>query len=364
MGFCAPGSPGREERSWRLLHPCYRSALLPTTWGEDPIMRTRPPALLSQVLAINSLLLVGTVFAASVAAQLDLASDEGLRQFLILSAAILAAVLANGVVLRRRFRPLELLVETMDRVDLSSPGVRAERQRDEPADVQRLREAFNAMLDRLEAERANAASAVLRAQEEERARIARDLHDEVNQALTAILLRLQASAGGAPPELAAELAETRALAQQAMSELLRLARELRPTALDDHGLVPALRSQVTEFGRRPGITARLEIDEDLPELSADEQLVVYRIAQESLSNVARHAGASTVTVSLARADDDDHHIRLRIADDGVGLRSPSPTPGTGLGVAGMRERALLAGGRLDVRCADADGTGTIVELAL
>lgn len=326
-------------------------------------MRARPSALLSQVLAINSLLLVGTVFAASVAARLDLASDEGLRQFLILSAAILAAVLANGLVLRRRFRPLELLVETMDRVDLSTPGVRAEAQRDEPADVQRLREAFNAMLDRLEAERASAASAVLRAQEEERARIARDLHDEVNQALTAILLRLQASAGDAPPELAAELAETRALAQQAMSELLRLARELRPTALDDHGLVPALRSQVTEFGRRPGITAHLEIDEDLPELSADEQLVVYRIAQESLSNVARHAGASMVTVSLGRADD-GRHIRLRVADDGVGLRSPSPTPGTGLGVAGMRERALLAGGRLDVRCGDADGTGTIVELAL
>lgn len=328
-------------------------------------MRARPSALLSQVLAINSLLLVGTVFAASVAARLDLASDEGLRQFLILSAAILAAVLANGLVLRRRFRPLELLVETMDRVDLSTPGVRAERQHDEPADVQRLREAFNAMLDRIEAERASAASAVLRAQEEERARIARDLHDEVNQALTAILLRLQASAGDAPPELATELAETRALAQQAMSELLRLARELRPTALDDHGLVPALRSQVTEFGRRPGITARLDVEDDLPELSADEQLVVYRIAQESLSNVARHAGASTVTVSLARAPGDDgRHIRLRVADDGVGLRSPSPTPGTGLGVAGMRERALLAGGRLDVRCGDADGTGTIVELAL
>lgn len=326
-------------------------------------MRTRPPALLSQVLAINSLLLVGTVFAASVAARMDLTSSDGLHQFLIVCAAILAAVLANGLVLRRRFRPLERLVQTMDRVDLATPGVRAEAQRDEPADVQRLREAFNAMLDRLEAERASAASAVLRAQEEERARIARDLHDEVNQALTAILLRLQASAGDAPPELAAELAETRALAQQAMSELLRLARELRPTALDDHGLVPALRSQVTEFGRRPGITAHLEVEDDLPDLSADEQLVVYRIAQESLSNVARHAGASTVTVSLGRADD-GRHVRLRVADDGVGLQSPSPTPGTGLGLAGMRERALLAGGRLDVRCGGRDGTGTIVELAL
>lgn len=326
-------------------------------------MRARPTALLSQVLAINSLLIVGTVFAASVAARLDLTSSDGLHQFLIVCAAILAAVLANGLVLRRRFRPLERLVETMARVDLATPGVRAEAQRDEPADVQRLREAFNAMLDRLEAERAGAASAVLRAQEEERARIARDLHDEVNQALTAILLRLQASAGDAPPELADELAETRALAQQAMGELLRLARELRPAALDDHGLVPALRSQVAEFGRRPGITAHLEVEDGLPELSPDAQLVVYRVAQESLSNVARHADARTVTVSLGR-DDDGRHVRLRVADDGIGLQTPSPTPGTGLGLAGMRERALLAGGRLDVRCSDDDGTGTVVELAL
>ncbi|MFA9270832.1 MAG: sensor histidine kinase [Baekduiaceae bacterium] len=327
-------------------------------------MRNRPPALLSQVLAINTLLIAGTVFTASVAARLDLTSGEGLNQFLIVCAAIFATVLANGLVLRRRFKPLEYLVETMDRVDLTSPGVRAEALRDEPGDVQRLRTAFNTMLDRLEAERANAASAVLRAQEEERARIARDLHDEVNQALTAILLRLQASAGDAPPALAAELGETRALAQQAMSELLRLARELRPTALDDHGLVPALRSQVTEFGRRPGITAHLEIDDDLPELTSDEQLVVYRIAQESLSNIARHADASTVTVSLARADDDPEQVRLRVADDGVGLQSPSPTPGRGRGLAGMRERALLAGGRLDVRCGGRDGSGTVVELAL
>jgi two-component system sensor histidine kinase UhpB len=327
------------------------------------MMRKRPPALLSQVLAINTVLIVGTVFAASVAARLDLTSGEGLHQFLVVCAAIFVTVLANGLVLRRRFRPLELLVETMDRVDLATPGVRAAAMRDEPADIQRLRIAFNRMLDRVEAERADSASAVLRAQEEERARIARDLHDEVNQALTAILLRLQASAAAAPPALAEELAETRALAQQAMSELLRLVRELRPTALDDHGLVPALRSQITEFDRRPGITASLEVEDDLPELSVDEQLVVYRIAQESLSNVARHAGASHVKVSLSRADD-GRHVRLRVADDGAGLSAPSPTPGTGLGLTGMRERARLAGGRLDVRPGCRDGSGTIVELAL
>jgi len=114
---------------------------------------------------------------------------------------------------------------------------------------------------------------VLRAQESERARVARDLHDEVNQALTAVSLRLAATAEGAPPELAAELAETQRLAGQAMQELLGLARELRPAALDDHGLIPALRTQVRLFGERVGIEASFAADSPRPLLGEIEQLV-------------------------------------------------------------------------------------------
>src|SRR5206468_5490302 len=117
----------------------------------------------------------------------------------------------------------------------------------ETSEVVRLHDAFNRMLERLEAERAATGTAVLRAQEDERARIARDLHDEANQSLTGLLLRLEASAQNAPPELRAELRETRGLAGQAMDELLRLARELRPAALDDHGLNAALQTQVDRF---------------------------------------------------------------------------------------------------------------------
>src|SRR5204863_1641000 len=117
---------------------------------------------------------------------------------IVLLVAILATVLANSLVLRRRFAPLEALIATMERVDLSRPGMRAAPEPSEQAEVTRLREAFNRMLARMEAERAGAARAVLRAQEQERARLARDLHDEVNQALTAVALRLQASAEHAP----------------------------------------------------------------------------------------------------------------------------------------------------------------------
>ena len=109
------------------------------------------------------------------------------------------------------------------------------------------------MLERLESERRRSGELVLEAQEEERRRVARDLHDEVNQALTALLLRIEAAAQDAPPELQDELAETKQLANQAMGELLDLARQLRPTALDDHGLVAALRTHVRDHDRRgPG----------------------------------------------------------------------------------------------------------------
>ena len=132
----------------------------------------------------------------------------GLRTVLLLTAALLATILVNGMVLRRRFAPLEELIATMERVDLAHPGVRAHVRDAESQEVARLQHAFNRMLARVEEERAKTSRAVLRGQEEERARIARDLHDEANQSLTGLLLRLEAASHDAPPELAAELRET------------------------------------------------------------------------------------------------------------------------------------------------------------
>jgi two-component system sensor histidine kinase UhpB len=211
------------------------------------------------------------------------------------------------------------------------------------------------MLDRLETERRAASQSVLRAQEQERKRLAQDLHDEVNQALTAIMLRLQASIQDAPPDLAGELRETQRLAGQAMEELLNLARELRPTALDDHGLLPALRAQVRDFGERTGIHADFRRRGEVPELSDDQQLVIYRVTQESLSNVVQHADARHVTVELSFVG----RTVLRIADDGCGV---SGERNGGLGLRGMEERALLVGGDLDVH--SADGRGTTVTLTM
>jgi two-component system sensor histidine kinase UhpB len=215
------------------------------------------------------------------------------------------------------------------------------------------------MVTRLEAERMGTAAAVLRAQESERARVARDLHDEVNQALAAVSIRLAATAEGAPPEFAEELAETQRLATQAMQELLGLARDLRPAALDDHGLLPALRTQVRLFGERFGISAQFSADGTRLFLGEFEQLVVYRVVQEALSNAARHAHAGRLKVAVTGCNGTE--VRVTIADDGDGF-DPDRARDGGSGLAGMRERAMLAGGRLDVR--SVAGQGTTIELVV
>jgi two-component system sensor histidine kinase UhpB len=320
--------------------------------------RLTRPSLVVQVLAVNTALIAATVLAASVAANLNPGPADDQRRFLVLIAAILATVLVNGFVLRRRFAPLEQLISTMERVDAADPRTRPRLPAAETEEVARLNHAFDRMLDRLEEQRARTANAVLRAQESERARIARDLHDEANQALTGVLLRLQATALDAPPELQEELRETQRAATQAIEELLGLARELRPAALDDHGLAAALKTKVAEFARQTGVAADLEVaGADLDALGPEQQIVVYRVVQESLSNVARHAGAGHVQVALAR---EGAATVARISDDGRGL--PAGAAPGGHGLLGMRERAALAGGSLAVRSAPRGGT--TVELRL
>jgi two-component system, NarL family, sensor histidine kinase UhpB len=328
-------------------------------------MRTR--TLLTQVLAVNSLLVAMTaVIAAAVTRDRlsDATSTEGL---LLLALAVFSAVLLNSLLIRYRLEPMERLVRTMDRVDLHAPGMRATPPRWAAREVQKLNAGFNNMLARIEEERRQAGRAVLRGQERERSRIAQDLHDEVNQALTGILLRLEATTMDAPYSLRPELQETKRLANQAMEELLHLARQLRPTALDDHGLIPALASQVEDFSQRTGIDARFSRHGQVPTLTDEEQLVIYRVTQESLSNIAQHAHAKHVTVQLSFVG----RTILRITDDGHGF---DPGPGQsgrngrprgrvgGLGLSGMRERALLVGGNLAIY--SAPGEGTTIELTM
>ena len=316
--------------------------------------------LLTQVLVANLLLIVAAVAAAGIAGNPSFDLGEQPELALILGLAVALTILVNVVVLQWRFRPLERLVDEMERTDLSRPGANLRPSADgrtDPQEVARLELAFRRMLDRLEAERRRISSAALAAQEEERARVARDLHDEVNQSLTAILLRLEAARVKAPVDLATELADTKALANKAMQELLMLARQLRPTALDDLGLKAALAGHVEELERQGGIEASFEAQGDFSDLPTEIQLVVYRVAQEALSNAAQHSGAERVEVKLAREGD---RVELTVGDDGSGFTFDQAA--RGLGIAGMRERALLVGG--DMQVTSSLDSGTRVRLTV
>ncbi len=319
-------------------------------------MRRR--ALFTQVVALNAALIcLAALFAASLA---GLSVEETGRVLLVIGSAAAISLFVNLAVLRRRFEPLENLIEEMEKVDLSRPGANLPPSIDgraETEEVERIELAFLRMMRRLEAERRRAGTAALRAQEEERARVARDLHDEVNQSLTGVLLRLEAAREAAPPELEAELDETKALANQAMRELLSLARQLRPSALDDLGLKAAIGGLVENLGLS-GAEAAFVADGDFADVAEDRQLVVYRVAQEALSNAARHSEANRVEARLSRRGGG---VELAVSDDGRGFAFAEAEQG-GLGLAGMRERAMLVGGELTVE--SRPGRGTTVRLTI
>jgi len=326
-------------------------------------MTRRDDSLIGQIVAANVVLVALTLFAASVAAGLDLNVSEQRWQFLILALAIVLSLCTNLWMLQRRFRPLEHLIDRIESIDPSVPTSLGLARQDPVEEIDRLSHSFERLLERIEQERRHSGQLVMRAQEEERRRLARDLHDEVNQALTAILLRLEALAHETPPARVPEVAELKRLVNQAMAELLNLARQLRPSALDDHGLVPAVEAQLKRFSAHTGIEVRMRTEGDPDELPEVIQTAMYRVAQEALANVARHAGATVVELDL---EEEDGRAELRVLDDGRGFdpggipRAGTTGPGVGLGLSGMAERARLVGGELDVR--SAPGGGTTVSL--
>ena len=228
-----------------------------------------------------------------------------------------------------------------------------------PARSSRLSADFNRMLERLEHERRESGRAVLRAQEQERSRIAQDLHDEVNQALTAILLRLQATICDAPPAPAGGAARDarRSPRRRWRSCCTSPASCARPRSTTTASCPRSPRRSPTSASA-PASARRFRRHGALPPLSDEEQLVIYRVTQESLSNVAQHAGRpARRRRAVVRRPHGAARARRR-----RGLQ-PRPTNGRArLGVSGMRERALLVGGNLTIF--SEPGDGTTIELTM
>ena len=270
-----------------------------------------------------------------------------------LLAALGVMLLVNLLFLRSALAPLRRLTTLMGSIDLMRPGRRVGDLGWAGREVGLLGQAFDAMLERLEREHRASARRALAAAEGERLRVARELHDELGQTLTAIVLRAEA-AGDGDRDTLGEIADA---LQRSINEVRRIARELRPEALDDLGLVNALIAMCARIGSPGGPWIEREFASDLPQLGADADLVVYRVAQEALTNAVRHARASRIALTL---DHDDEFVTLSVSDDGRGLPDPLEE---GAGISGMRERAMLIRAQLEIRTVDR-GHGTEVRLVL
>jgi two-component system sensor histidine kinase UhpB len=278
-------------------------------------------------------------------------------ELVVLAAGLLVMLAINLVLLRRAFMPLDHLADTMRRHDPLSPGRRV--QPEGGPVVAALAQTFNEMLDRLEFERRDSARRALLVQEGERRRIARELHDEVGQTLTGVMLQVEGLSAAIPESLRDQLDELRETARQGTEDVRRIARQLRPEALEDLGLESALAALATAVGEQAHVRVVRHLEPPRLPLSEEQELVIYRVAQEAMTNVARHAQAEAVELRLERAED---QVVLTVRDDGRGL--PAAASRSTHGIRGMRERAMLIGAGLEITPAPERGTEVKLSIPL
>jgi two-component system sensor histidine kinase UhpB len=314
------------------------------------MLSTHGFSLTSRVVLINGLLFaLGTV--ALVLSPATVSQQPLLSEIVVLVVGLSVMILANTLLVGASLRPLDRLVGQLDRARTTEPIERVPV----PATgiAHQLATAVNDLLGRVESGQRASNVAALAAQEAERSRIAQELHDGVGQSLTALLLEIDVLAETQPTPEAME--RLRELTRSSLDEVRGVARRLRPHVLEDLGLRSALAALTTDLFTHSDTHVRRGIMPGLPELDDATELVVFRVAQEALTNVARHAQAETVELSLGMRG---ANLVLSIGDDGVGIDRDAD----GTGVRGMRERALLVGGALDLR--RRAGGGTTVTLTV
>ena len=320
----------------------------------EQLRRIVPRTLLARVFTANAVLLCAAC-AVLLLSPVTVSDPVDPREALVVVTGLAGMLLIDLWLVRRAFAPLDRLRRRMEAIDLltASGGELGYDVAD--AEVRQLGQAYERMLTRLGSERRESARRALAAQEAERLRVSRELHDEVGQSLTGLLLQVEQAAAAPPEERDARLEEVRASARAALEDVRGIAQRLRPQVLDDLGLHAALTALCTSFARDTGIPIDRRVARGPLRLTPESELAVYRVAQESLTNVARHAGATRAELVLER---DGATVRLLVEDDGIGVGDARP----GGGLRGMRERAILAGGVLHV--SGHPDRGTLVELRL
>lgn len=280
-------------------------------------------------------------------------------------AGVAASVLVNAAILRLALSPLRLLEETAARVQQGDLDARAPLSPISDRELERITRTFNSMLDNLASFRRrlrDIAARALEAEEEERKRIARELHDDTAQRLAALLLRIRVARSARDPAARETLLEeVRTELGATIEGVRRFARGLRPPALEELGLVPALEAHARGLEDSLGLSVRIEADPLDGLLSPQAELALYRIVQEALSNVARHAQAEWAQVRLARADGG---VTATVEDDGEGfaVAEVMAREGRGLGLFGMQERAAYLGGRVEIQSRPGAGTRVSAQI--
>jgi two-component system, NarL family, sensor histidine kinase UhpB len=326
----------------------------------------------TKVLIANAVVVVsGAIGGTYLTAAIVQRNPDINRVWLILgfaSIGILLSVIVNFLLLKAAFEPLSNLERVAEAVRRGDFSARTEHSRFFDPQLERFGQSFNRALDVIEQDREQIrllADRVIDAQEEERKRIARELHDDTAQLLFAQLLRVSALSASPYQDVRETAAQLGEMMSEAMESVRRLGHELRPPALDDLGLRAALEDLSNRMSEQMDIPVTFSTSEIRRRLDPGVELVLYRVAQEALTNSWKHARATRVDVSIVREDDS---VRMTIEDDGVGFDADSPSSGDGRGIGmglfGMAERVELVGGTLTVDGARRPGTRVTAVIPL
>jgi two-component system sensor histidine kinase UhpB len=319
------------------------------------IARSRGPALFWRVAIGNALVLAAACTITALVFS-PAASNLALREFAIFAGGLALMLGLNLLLLRRALAPLRELTAFTRKIDPLEPGHRLAVGPAHDSEAAELAAAFNDMLERLEIERRDSVGRTLAAQEGERLRVAQELHDGVGQTLTGVVLQLGRVTRDLPEPWLSGALEAQETARGSLEEVRRIARRLRPEALDDLGLASALHVLGERVAEHSELVVDVRVQMSLPPFSAEEELVLYRVAQEALTNVARHAQATRAEVRL---EVNGGRPRLDVDDDGRGLPADAHEGG---GVLGMKERAVLIGATFRLQKSPLGGTRVTLEL--
>jgi two-component system, NarL family, sensor histidine kinase UhpB len=309
-----------------------------------------------KILLANVALMAVLVVAVVVVTHADLTAD-GTRLLGLFLLGMLASVGTNALILRLALLPLRQLQQTAEQVHAGDTGARAEASRLADRDFRRLTETFNAMLESSESYRRRlreTAQRAITAQEEERKRIGRELHDGIAQTLAALRVRIRVARALEDRSVQDQLLERLgAELGEATEEVRTIAQGLRPPALDMLGLAPAIESHIRSISEATGLAVDADLTGADGLLTPEAELVVYRIVQEALSNVARHSNAGTVRLRLTYAAGT---VTAMVEDDGRGFEVDAELASGGLGLFGMQERAGYVGGTVSIESEPGRGT--------